>query len=66
MQKRPILQSTVNAPSIEAVETTTIVHTVTNIIPSGIGRGRGKARGGARGSYGRGCGRRGFTTPVIE
>lgn len=66
MQKRPILQSTLNAPCIEATETATIVHTVTNIIPSNIGRGRGRAHGGARGSRGRGRGRMGFTTPVID
>jgi hypothetical protein len=56
----------VYCPSIEGAGIATIVHTVTNIIPSGIGRGQGSARGGARGSRGRGCGRMGFTTPVIE
>ena len=56
MQKRPILHSKLNAPSIEAVGTATIVHAITNIVPSSIGRG----------SRGRGRGRTGFTTPVIE
>lgn len=66
MQKRPILHSELNAPRIEAASTTTLVHAVTNIVPSSITRGRGRAHGGGRGSRGRGRGRTGFTTPVIE
>ena len=43
MQKRPILHSELNAPRIEAASTTTLVHAVTNIVPSSITRGRGRA-----------------------